>query len=158
MVVTGITLCLQPDASQATAFAAAMLVALGGTPRLGSVGVATGLCVGTMAALSWFRPDPLAPVPEVEGVLLLAQGISPLLAGFCGLFLLVAEIAPLMACRKANPSARKAARALSAYFLVCGAMPFVGAFPVPLVGVGVSPIVGYWLGVGTLAAVCREDA
>jgi hypothetical protein len=28
---------------------------------------------------------------------------------------------------------------------------------VPLVGMGVSPILGFWLGVGALAAVCREE-
>jgi hypothetical protein len=154
---TGAVLCLQPDASQATAFAAAMVVVVGRTPHPGRSGVVAALWVGMMAALSWLRPDPLTQVPEVEGILGLAKGISPVLAGICGVSMLASAIVPLVACRKASPHAGKAARALSAYFLVCAAMPFVGAFPVPLVGMGVSPILGFWLGVGALAAVCREE-
>ena len=34
-------------------------------------------------------------------------------------------------------------------------MPMFGAFPVPWVGMGMSPIVGGWLGVGLLAAAMR---
>lgn len=151
-------LCLQPDASQATAFGVAVLALWIPSRRLRWTRLQPGHGLLVMAAASWFLPDPLAAVPEVEGILVLAQRISPVLAGFCGLSLLASAIVPMMACRKASPNALKAARALSVYFLVCVAMPFVGAFPVPLVGMGVSPIIGLWLGIGALLAVCREDA
>ena len=36
--------------------------------------------------------------------------------------------------------------------------PAVGAFPVPLVGMGPSPILGAWLGVGLLAAAARAGS
>ncbi|MDZ7637751.1 MAG: hypothetical protein U5J83_05805 [Bryobacterales bacterium] len=156
MLVTATALYLQPDASQATAFAAAMLVALGGTQFRPMSAVATGLGVAGIAALSWFRPDPLAPVAEVESILSLAQTISPVLAVCCALFLLASAIVPWAVCRNANPAASAAARALSTYFLVCAAMPFVGAFPVPLLGMGVSPVLGFCLGVGALAASCKH--
>ena len=32
-------------------------------------------------------------------------------------------------------------------------MPFLGAFPAPLLGLGMSPIIGAWLGVGLLAGL-----
>lgn len=33
-------------------------------------------------------------------------------------------------------------------------MPLLGAFPVPLVGMSMSPIIGFWAGIGALMAVC----
>lgn len=86
------------------------------------------------ASFAWTRPDPLQSVPEVEGIIGLALTVSPLLAMFC-----IASLA--------------AAIALFTCFLVCALMPLLGAFPVPLVGMGMSPILGYWLGIGTLIAV-----
>jgi hypothetical protein len=35
--------------------------------------------------------------------------------------------------------------------------PAFGAFPVPLVGIGMSPVVGFWLGAGALAAARRSN-
>ena len=52
-----------------------------------------------------------------------------------------------------------AALALSAYFVFSALTPLFGAFPVPLVGIGVSPVIGFWMGAGLLAAIAsREDA
>lgn len=150
-------LCLQPDASQATALGVAVLALWIPSPRLRWTRLQPGHGLAAMAAAMWFLPDPLAPVPEVEGILELANGISPVLAGVCGLSMLASAIVPPVACRKANPQTHRAARALCVYFLACVAMPFVGAFPVPLAGMGVSPILGFWLGLGALGAVCRED-
>jgi hypothetical protein len=36
------------------------------------------------------------------------------------------------------------------------AATFVGAFPVPFVGIGVAPILGAWLGAGLLAGLMRR--
>jgi hypothetical protein len=33
-------------------------------------------------------------------------------------------------------------------------MPLFSAFPVPLVGIGMSPIIGFWFGIGALMTVC----
>ena len=45
--------------------------------------------------------------------------------------------------------------ALSLCLAAWAVTPLFGAFPVPLVGVGMSPILGAWLGVGLLAATAR---
>jgi hypothetical protein len=37
-------------------------------------------------------------------------------------------------------------------------MPFVGAYSVPVVGVGLSLILGAWIGVGLLAGAMRRPA
>ncbi len=66
--------------------------------------------------------------------------------------------APLFATRSAPPSPRLAGWALSLCFLLWMTTPLLGAFPVPLVGIGMSPILGTWLGVGLLAALLRRPA
>ncbi len=138
------SLWAQPDASQATAFAAAMVVALRGARWAGLLFVAG-------AALTWMRPDPLAPVPEVEGIVALAGSVSWLLGATCVLALGTACAAPL-------GEGRRAGAALTAYFAGCALAPLVGAFPVPLAGMGMSPVIGFWLGVGALLAARRAGS
>ena len=48
-----------------------------------------------------------------------------------------------------------AAAALAIYFLAISPKPLVGAFPVPLAGMGMSPILGFWLGIGVLSATTQ---
>lgn len=150
-------LILQPDASQATALAIALGVAVIGLRRR-SAGVrwAVALAALSLAGLSWTRPDPLAPVPEVEGVIGLAAALSPWLAAMTVLSLAAAAAAPALTAQ-ARPAgaARWAGYALGALLLAWIAAPALGAFPVPFAGVGPSPIVGAWLGVGLLAALAR---
>lgn len=148
-------LVLQPDASQATTLAAAAsLIALGsaGRPilRFGVIAVAAAL-----TAVAWLRPDPLQPVAEVEQILGLAFEISPLLAGIAGLLLVAVANAPTFLARPASRDIRLAGAALGLCFLLWAGMPFLGAYPVPFVGIGMSPIVGAWLGVGLLAGLAR---
>jgi hypothetical protein len=46
--------------------------------------------------------------------------------------------------------------ALAVYCAVVSLAPALGAFPVPLVGMGMSAILGFWLGAGALAAAARR--
>jgi hypothetical protein len=151
-------LVVQPDASQATAFAAA-LVALAlrggeGVPRRRAIAALAAV----LAAAAWLRPDPLEPVPEVELILQLAYAITPLAAGLALAILLAAAATPGVLARTCGGDARAAGLALSVYLLLTAAMPFLGAFPTPLVGVGLSPVLGWWLAVGALAAVVRRSS
>ncbi len=146
----------QPDASQATTLAAVALLATGPT----TAPLLTRLLLGAVAAggagLAWLRPDPLAPVAEVEGVIDLAFSQSALL-GLLGLALLLLTAAtPLVGV----PSSRHRlpAMGLGICLLAWSVAPFLGAFPVPFLGIGPSPIVGAWLGVGLLAALLRSQA
>jgi hypothetical protein len=143
-MLVGALLVAQPDASQATAFAGAGVVALALSASARGFrwsGVAIAMAA---AAAAWLRPDPLAPVPEVEGILHLAWGLSPFIATLAAATLLAAALIPMVAVQLGAP--------LSCYFLVSALAPALGAFPVPLVGMGVSPILGAWLGVGVLVA------
>lgn len=146
-------LVAQPDASQATALGAVLLVVIGASPldRRGR-GLAMA-AVGLAVAASWLRPDPLEPVAEVEEILGLAWAVSPVVAIAAGLALLAA-LGALAGARA--PEVRGGARALVAYALLSAAAPLAGPFPVPLVGMAMSPILGLWLGAGLLAAQARR--
>lgn len=147
-------LWVQPDASQATAFAASFLSILFPTDPRRRAHLGVSLLFALIAASTWTRPDSLAPVAEVEGILQLAVAHSRAVAAVSVVSLIAAAASPLLALSSAQPLASPAGVALSVYFLVCTAMPCFGAFPVPLMGMGMSPIVGFWLGIGALTAVC----
>ncbi|MGA0605166.1 hypothetical protein ACO2Q0_04120 [Phenylobacterium sp. VNQ135] len=145
----------QPDASQATAFGAALVVLSLRTGRGAAVRRGVATLAAAVAAIGWLRPDPLAPVPEVEEILWLAYGVSPAVAAVALAALVASALTPATFGRPREPDVRAAAVALSVYFLLGAVMPFLGAFPTPLVGVGLSPVLGDWLGVGALAAMLR---
>jgi hypothetical protein len=150
-------LVLQPDASQATALATAVCAVAFGARTPVSWGVA--LLAVALAALAWTRADPLEPVAEVEGVIGLAASLSPVLAVLCVLALAAVAATPALLTRASpQPAVRTAGRALTALFLAWSVAPALGAFPVPLVGVGLSPILGAWLGLGLLGAANRPQA
>ncbi len=158
--VCAVVLIVQPDASQATAFAAAILILVGRLPVTRVARVGLFVLVSSGAGIAWLRPDPLTPVAEVEGIVGLAYAISPLIAVVAVVALGGATLAPVMIFARPEPSSvRTAALALSAYFVLLALTPLFGAFPVPIVGIGMSPIVGFWLGAGLLAAIAsRENA
>jgi len=154
-LITAVILALliaQPDASQATAFGGAMIVIarLAASPRSVRWGVTAlaSLAIG----VAWLRPDPLAPVPEVEHILQLAWALSPAAAIAAGALLAASALAPWFSLSQGGQAAGSAAVGLSVYLLLSAITPALGAFPVPLVGMATSPILGFWLGVGLLAA------
>jgi len=153
-------LVLQPDGSQAVAFAAALcIVAFSMPERLRPVRLGIAFSAALLAAIALTRPDPLAPVPEVEGVLGLAARLSPSLAAVALLGLAAFAATPAwVAHRLPAKEVRTAGYALSGLFVIWSMAPAVGAFPVPLVGMGPSPILGAWLGVGLLAAAARAGS
>ncbi|HEY0014217.1 MAG TPA: hypothetical protein VGB79_15345 [Allosphingosinicella sp.] len=151
-----ILLVLQPDASQATALAAAAAVLLARSG--GPVALRAGLAVlfAGAAAAAWLRPDPLQPVAEVEEIFGLAFASIPILAGLGALALAAAAAAPLGLARRGNSA--DAALALFAYFAVTALAPLAGAYPVPLMGLGMSFPVGWWLGAALLCAGIGKGA
>lgn len=151
-------LAIQPDASQATALGAALTLIALASPLPQLVRLAVSLGAVTLAGATWLRPDPLQPVPEVEEIHLLAWSVSPVLAVVGLTSLVLFSLAPGSLGRHGSPDLRIAALALSVYLFVGAVMPFVGAFPVPLLGIGVSPILGAWLGLGCLAMLSRTSS
>jgi len=151
--IVGVLLALQPDASQATAFGVGVAVILARLPAPRAVRAACIAAVVALIAAAWLRPDPLEPVAEVEGIIGLAARWSPLAALLAVAMLAGVVLSPLLVGKGEDGPPRTASRALAAYFALSALTPLVGTFPVPLVGIGMSPVVGFWLGCGALIAV-----
>ncbi|MBX7249245.1 MAG: hypothetical protein K1X35_09420 [Caulobacteraceae bacterium] len=142
----------QPDASQATALGCAILTGLL-VVRDRRIRIAAMAAALALIGAAWMRQDPLQPVPEVEGAVGLAFQLSPV-AGLAALLLPVAAaFVSARAGGSTQPEARRAGLMLGVLLLLWAVAPRWGAFPVPLVGVGMSPILGAWLGMGLLAGV-----
>jgi hypothetical protein len=153
--VIAVLLALQPDASQAVALAGAVVAVVLALPLPRGFRLAAAAVPVAAAVVAVLRPDPLQPVPEVEGIIGLALQTSPLLALLAAVSLTGALLAPLAAATGEAGASRAAAIGLGVYLVLTALWPWVGAFPVPLVGMGVSPILGAWCGVGLLAGYGR---
>jgi len=141
-----VALFLQPDAAQATAFAGASGILLfPGVGRSVPRRIAL-LSLPVIAGLSWLRKDPLLPVPHVEGIVGLAGNLWLGWAVAAIVSLLLLPVPFFLAGR--GVGGRKGL-ALGAYVGITCLAAFVGNFPVPVMGYGVSPIIGYLVGMGT---------
>lgn len=132
---------LQPDAGQATSLAlacVALALTAGGAP---GPRAALALVAALPAFVAWTRPDPLLPVPEVEGALALAAALGP---GTLAVSLLALVALPLPGLAARTP----AGPGLAAYLAGTILAPALGAFPVPALGWGASPILGTCLALG----------
>lgn len=154
-LVTASILLAQPDASQLTAFAIAASILVARSTMATRWKPFAILIAAGFAIWGWRRPDTLQPVAEVEQIFAMCAAVSPILAFIAGLALAAAALAPLVQSAPPGHPARDAAVALSAYFVTVSILPFVGWFPVPLVGLGMSFPVGWWLGMGLLAIAQR---
>jgi cell division protein FtsW (lipid II flippase) len=151
-VVAGV-LVLQPDASQASAFATAVAIILvQRTPAHWGHWVAIGI-VSVAAVLAFTRPDPLDAVPHVEGIVGLAvnAGAPWLIAAVFSLLLLPM---PFVVFALTHHDRRRESLALAVYYIVLCMASLVAPFPVPVLGFGLSPIMGYFAALGW---VMRSD-
>ena len=137
-----VILFLQPDASMLGAFTAALLPLYRQVrgPRLLRY---SWVLLLALACLAWVAPDPLEPVPYVEGIVAVAAQQGPVQLACCVVALIV-MLVPFFAPRAGAPR-RAVALGLGAFFFVLTASTLFGAFPVPLIGYGASPIAGHAL-------------
>ncbi len=155
-VVMAMLLALQPDAAQTSSFAAACGVILMLDLRFGvreRIGCLTVLIVCSIVSL--VRVDPLKPVLHVEGILNAAfeRGAAWATLTTVALLLLPAPYFLVWARRR-----QSVALALGAYVALVTIAPTWGTFPVPIMGYGVSPILGYYIALGLSArlALCER--
>lgn len=136
-VLTLTILLLQPDAAQATAFAAGWGVWV--AMRRGRVAAAPIAAAVILAGAAWLRHDPLEPVAYVEGIVGVAAGQGAI----CGVISLCA-LALLPIPFLLNPK-RPVDTAVAIYMTGTLVAAWLGDYPVPVLGYGVSPILGYYL-------------
>lgn len=148
-----ILLVAQPDAAQVTAFASALLTLLIFNRMPPSVTILAVLVTVAAVIWAWRRADPLQPVPHVEGIVGLAGQNGVLWRAGALLALALLPLPFLFATRNSSPTPF----ALGIYFSLCEVGSFLGAFPVPVMGFGLSPILGYFVALGWLT-VCEHQA
>jgi len=138
----GVGLLAQPDAAQLTAFALASVPVLGLSKpwRLAKLLTLAALLIA--AAIAWGQPVPLAPVPYVEGVFTLAATSS-----IWALFVAIVSVAlPTIALGwLALRTGSKSTFAVMLYFGALYLLAPLQVTPVPLLGFGAGPIIGYFI-------------
>ncbi|MEM1178410.1 MAG: hypothetical protein AAGM22_08705 [Acidobacteriota bacterium] len=149
-VAMAAALALQPDASQVTALsvAAGFALLVGHAPKKIKAAALAGLAVCT--GWAWSRPDPLEPVPHVEGVLDLAWGFGP----WAFIAAVLALALPILVLVRAGVDSRRSEFASVAlyYLAICLLAGFTQLTPVVWLGFGAGPILGYFAVVYMLSA------
>lgn len=156
--VLALGFALQPDAAATIAFCAALITLFAFAPNrwTGAALVAAALaCAWTLT-----HPDTLAPVSWVEGMPQTALSME-LWLGFFVVLGLCLMPTPFVFIAFQGRRRRPLAAALAAYWVGLIGASFAGAFPTPVVGYGVGPILGYvlsWalLRVGPSSASARQ--
>jgi hypothetical protein len=144
-----VVLLLQPDAAQAASFCAAWIVIAAVRREKRVTGVIGGSIL--LAAASLLRGDPLDPVRHVEGIVGMAadQASGLAVAALASLVVLPLALAFFLE--------RRVGRVLATYTAVQLIAAWFGNHPVPVLGYGISPILGYYGGVA-LAALLGQSS
>lgn len=143
---------LQPDAAQATALALGGLVLIWRAPHAAlTTRALAALVTLALAGLAWSRPDPLPALAHVERVLALGLAGGPGLA-IASAAAMALLLAPMVAAR--GDASRALALAFAAYLLAAVTATFCGNYPVPVMGAGAGPVLGWY----AMAAYLRRAA
>jgi hypothetical protein len=161
IVTTQMLHFLQPDAGQATAFGLSAAVLIAATRSLGAGWRAAGSTLAMFgAAGAWFREDPLGAVSHVERILHLAAQLGAiwLLAALLAVGALVLPPAIIaVRSRLVRSEATPLAASLAVYFGLTVAVTELGNFPVPVIGAGAAPVLGWYCLIGILLLSLRAD-
>ncbi|PGL70400.1 cell division protein [Bacillus sp. AFS055030] len=137
-------LLFQPDASQLTAFTISISILFLTIKKNKNIQILLLIVFILLMILSWSHLDQLAPVSYVEDILSLVKemGIGWLIIGLISLFIL-----PMPFFLSPPTNAKPLSFSLGTYFLICILSSFFGNFPVPIMGYGTSPFIGYLIAI-----------
>lgn len=143
MIVTiavSILLALQPDASQTTGFVYPMAILLLSKANKSVIRYIFIGLISIIPIICWIFIDSLPPVDYVEDIVLMVQNLGTVwhLIGITSLALL-----PLPFIILATKNYKLISTCLGLYFTIILISTLFGNFPVPLMGYGISPIIGY---------------
>jgi cell division protein FtsW (lipid II flippase) len=143
--VTLIILLFHPDAGQLTAFACATTIMLWKKISNGMMKFFSIILTVAFVIMSWVFLDDLAPVPYVEDIIFLVAdlGIVWFVLGILSLLLL---LSPFFYYGRINIISLT----LGVYFLMAMIVTLFGNFPLPIMGYGISPIIGYFIAISWL--------
>ncbi len=144
LLVTAMAICtFQPDRAAVLALASA--AAARAIQHRDRFAIAALVAAATALRIVWSIPDPLAPVPFVEGVLQDAWAASEA----TGTTLLLANLAPLVLFKAIGRDALP----FVAFEITANCAALLGNYPSILIGYGAAPILGLGL---ALAALRRQ--
>jgi cell division protein FtsW (lipid II flippase) len=140
-IIVSITLFFQPDASQLTAFVVPMIIIIISKVKRSGLRHIVTLLLVSLIILSWIFLDSLPPVPYVEEIVKMvsSMGMFWFILGIASLAML-----PLPYILLAPKIHKLVSRCVGLYFILVIISTWFGNFPVPLMGFGVSPIIGYF--------------
>ncbi|MFN3814838.1 FtsW/RodA/SpoVE family cell cycle protein [Brevundimonas sp.] len=153
VLATGGVLALQFDAAALSGLALAWLASLARSARRGEAhawGAAVGLFI--LTAWAWMRPDALPSVAWVEQVLPNAWGHG-LWTGAMATLAVILVLAPLVLLARGG----QAALGLAAFYAGLVGAALVGNYPLPVVGLGASLVVGWLMALGLARAPTRSS-
>ncbi len=135
-----LTLVFQPDASQVTGFTIPVLMLLSSKIANTRLRVLLTGIAAIPIVLSWVYLDKLPPVEYVERIVWMAanEGVVWMSLGIVSLILL-----PLPFLFFPPDNGVLISRCIGLYYIIIIASTFLGNFPVPLMGYGMSPVLGY---------------
>jgi len=147
-IVISILLALQPDASMLTAFAIPMIMLLWNKINNNIFRSCIVVLLSALIIISWAFLDGLPPVSYVENIVTLVakMGIVWLILGAISLVIL-----PLPFIFFSPKRYKLLSVSIGVYFIIILISTLFGNFPVPLMGYGVSPIIGYFISITWLA-------
>lgn len=149
-------LALQPDAAQAVGVAAACIALLLFNPERRSSSIIGATLLLIAAAAAFIQQDPLPPVAHVEKIHTLVASGGPAWAALGATALL---LLPLPFFALFVMSRDPLTIALTMYVTMTVLAPFWGTFPVPVMGYGVSHVLGYFIALAVCtSAIHRRDA
>lgn len=153
-VIAAILLVLQPDASQLTAFAIPMMIIL--FSKINNR-ILSCFIIGILIFLvctSWIYLDSLSAVIYVEEIVGLVMDMG-LIWSILGILSLILLPMPFLVLPRANE--KILSRCLGLYFAIFITTTFLGDFPVPLMGYGISPIIGYLMATTWLIKTKKDN-
>lgn len=145
-----VILLFQPDAGQVTAFACALAIILWKSIGNRSLKLIMLIFTTALVILSWVFLDDLGAVPYVEHIIFLVadMGEAWFILGILSLILL---LLPFLFFGKAT----SASLSLGIYFLMMMIVTFFGHFPMPVMGYGILPIIGYLIAITRVNKMSR---
>lgn len=143
IICVSIILVLQPDASMITAFSIPSIILLWNEIKKTQWFLIT-LFLGGLTISTWIFLDGLAPVAYVEGILklVLNMGILWFIIGISSLIIILIPF--FIFPSKEN---KMLSICFGTYFAIILISNVFGNFPVPLMGYGVSTIIGYFISI-----------
>lgn len=142
IIMISLILFFQPDASQLTGFSIAMLLCIlnNELPKLSKILIIVILLMLTIS--SWIFLDSLQPVNYTKGILKMLGEVSIWLyiLGLISIFLI-----PIPFLIFSSEKNKIISICLALYYWIIALFSLLGDFPVPIIGYGSSPIIGYFI-------------